>query len=68
MSEIIKIFNGIEIKTTDSFIEITWDELLPFMKTIARLREGEIINGIITSDAGMRVVLGKKRIRKTKNK
>jgi hypothetical protein len=68
--EITKFFTPLtpaEVTQAQS-VDITWEELLPYMKNISRLRDGEVINAIITSDAGMKIILGKKYVRKAYKK
>lgn len=66
--ELIISFNGAsEVDLKTGLIQnIPWDALMPKIKESVRLREDEVISGLIVDDVSIKVKISRKKGRKTK--
>lgn len=70
MDKLIIAFNGnqeseIE-KVSGTIISVNWDSLLPTISSAVRLRDDEIIDGLVINDVELRVKISRKKGRKIK--
>lgn len=68
---IIKTFNGVsenEITGGGTFTSLSWEDLLPAIGNIIRLRDDEVIDGFVVSAERINVKLSRKRGRKKESK
>ena len=63
------VFNGKTEEEIDKDIPsfINWDGLLPTLESMCRVRSDEVINGLIVSDEGIEVKIGRRKGRKVKS-
>lgn len=70
MQKLIVPFNGndiTEIEKTDGVISaFPWDALMPTINQFVRLRDDEVIDGLIVSDIDVKVKISRKKGRKRK--
>lgn len=71
MDKIIISFNGQHLdeieKMNGLVISVNWAALLPTISHAIRLRDDEVIEGLVVNDTDIRVKLSRKKGRKTKS-
>lgn len=54
-----------ELNNGGVFMSVAWQQLLPAINEIIRLRDDEVLDGFIVSENGLKIKLSRKKGRKT---